>query len=45
MIGAYDVLLAGHARSAGLTLATANTQEFSRVPAMNLENWQVPAGP
>src|SRR5262249_45903456 len=27
MIGAYDVLLAGHARSAGLTLGTANVGE------------------
>ncbi len=44
MIGPYDVLLAGHARCAGLTLATANTQEFSRVPALDIENWQAPAG-
>ncbi len=29
MIGAYDVLLAGHARSIGLTLVTANVGEFS----------------
>ena len=36
MIGAYDVLLAGHARSASLTLVTANTAEFSRVPGLNL---------
>jgi tRNA(fMet)-specific endonuclease VapC len=40
MIGAYDVLLAGHARSAGLTLVTANIGEFSRVPSLTLENWQ-----
>jgi tRNA(fMet)-specific endonuclease VapC len=39
MIGAYDVLLAGHARSARLTLVSANTGEFSRVPALSLENW------
>jgi len=45
MIGAYDVLLAGHARSARLTLVSANTGEFSRVPALSLENWQVPPGP
>ncbi len=42
MIGAYDVLLAGHARSAGVTLVTANTGEFSRVPALKLENWHLP---
>ncbi len=40
MIGPYDVLLAGHARSAGLTLVSANTAEFSRVPGLSLENWQ-----
>lgn len=45
MIGAYDVLLAGHARSARLTLVSANTGEFSRVAALSLENWQVPPGP
>jgi tRNA(fMet)-specific endonuclease VapC len=39
MIGPYDVLLAGHARSAGLTLVTANTAEFARVPGLKLENW------
>jgi len=45
MIGAYDVLLAGHARSLGLTLVTDNVSEFSRVPGLNLENWQAPPGP
>jgi len=40
MIGPYDVLLAGHARSAGLTLVTANVSEFSRVPGLSWENWQ-----
>ena len=45
MIGAYDVLLAGHARSAGLTLVSANTGEFSRVPGLHLEDWQAPPGP
>ena len=45
MIGPYDILLAGQALSAGLTLVTANTGEFSRVPAMSLENWQVLPGP
>ena len=45
MIGAYDVLLAGQARSAGLTLVTADVGEFSRVPGLNWENWQAPPGP
>ena len=42
MIGPYDVLLAGHALAAGLILVTANTAEFSRVPGLTLENWQLP---
>jgi len=45
MIGPYDVLLAGHARSAGLMLVTANTGEFSRVMALSLEDWHLPQGP
>ena len=44
-IGPYDILLAGHALAAGLVLVTANTGEFSRVPALKLEDWQVLPGP
>jgi tRNA(fMet)-specific endonuclease VapC len=44
MIGPYDILLAGHALAAGLTVVTANTDEFSRVPALILENWSLPDG-
>lgn len=40
MIGPYDILLAGHALSLGLILVTGNTGEFSRVPALQTENWQ-----
>jgi tRNA(fMet)-specific endonuclease VapC len=39
MIGPYDVLLAGHARSLGLILVTDNTKEFRRVPGLTMENW------
>lgn len=38
-IGAYDVLIAGHARSAGLALVTNNTREFHRVPGLQVEDW------
>ncbi len=38
-IGANDLLIAAHARSLGLTLITNNTDEFSRVGALALENW------
>lgn len=38
-IGAYDMMIAGHARSLGLVLVTNNIKEFSRVPGLLLENW------
>jgi tRNA(fMet)-specific endonuclease VapC len=44
-IGPYDVLLAGHARSSGLILVTANTREFTRVAGLHVENWQTPINP
>ncbi len=39
MIGAYDLLIAGHARSLDATLVTNNVAEFSRVRGLSLENW------
>ena len=39
-IGPYDVLIAGHARSHGLTVATGNVREFRRVPGLLVENWR-----
>jgi tRNA(fMet)-specific endonuclease VapC len=41
MIGPYDVLIAGHAVSLGLTLVTSNTHEFSRVRGLAIEDWQL----
>ena len=38
-IGAYDLLIAGHARSAGLAVVTNNVREFSRVPGLLVEDW------
>jgi len=38
-IGAYDLLIAGHALALGVTLATGNTNEFSRVAGLRLETW------
>jgi tRNA(fMet)-specific endonuclease VapC len=38
-IGAYDLLIAAHALSLGLTLVTNNTREFRRVPHLIVENW------
>jgi tRNA(fMet)-specific endonuclease VapC len=39
-IGAYDTLIAGHARSMGLVVVTHNLREFSRVDGLRLEDWQ-----
>ena len=38
-IGAYDLLIASHAQSLGITLVTNNTREFTRVPKLTVENW------
>ena len=38
-IGANDLLIAAHALALDLTIVTANTREFERVPALSLENW------
>ncbi len=37
--GPNDLLIAAHVLTADLTLVTANTREFERVPSMRLENW------
>ena len=39
MIGAYDLMIAGHARSLGLILVTNNSREFERMEGLRLENW------
>jgi len=39
MIGANDLFIAAHARSLRLTLVTNNSDEFSRVQDLNIENW------
>jgi len=39
MIGAYGLLIAGHARSRGLILVTGNLGEFRRVNGLRCEDW------
>lgn len=39
MIGGYDLLIAGHARSRGLTVITGNLAEFRRVDGLRCEDW------
>ena len=43
LIGANDLWIAAHARSAGLTLVTNNEREFRRVPDLKVENWAAAA--
>lgn len=38
-IGGYDLLIAGHARSQGLTVITSNLAEFRRVDGLRCEDW------
>jgi tRNA(fMet)-specific endonuclease VapC len=40
-IGPYDVLIAGQAVARNITLVTHNTEEFSRVPGLRIEDWEV----
>jgi len=39
IIGAYDLMIAAHARSRGLVLVTNNEREFRRVEGLVVENW------
>jgi tRNA(fMet)-specific endonuclease VapC len=39
-IGPYDVLIAAQALSRNLILVTHNTREFSRVPGLQIDDWQ-----
>ena len=39
LIGPYDLLIAGLARSLGLKLVTNNIKEFERIVDLSLENW------
>ena len=38
-IGAYDLMIAGHARSRGLVVVTGNLREFHRVEGLRSEDW------
>ena len=38
-IGAYDLLIAGQARSLGLVVVTGNLAEFQRVEGLRCEDW------
>ena len=40
-IGPYDLQIAAIALANNLTLVTHNTREFSRVPGLRLEDWEI----
>ena len=42
MIGGNDLMIAAIAHSNACTLVTHNLAEFSRIPGLVLEDWQVP---
>ncbi len=42
LIGPYDLLIAGHARSRGLIVITGNLREFQRVDGLRAEDWLAP---
>lgn len=42
VIGPYDLMIAGHARSRGLVVVTGNLGQFSRVAGLRAEDWLVP---
>lgn len=39
-IGTRDMLIAAIARANGLVVVTHNTKEFSRIPGLNIEDWE-----
>jgi tRNA(fMet)-specific endonuclease VapC len=39
IIGPYDLMIAGHARSRGLVVVTGNLKEFTRVDGLRAEDW------
>ena len=39
LIGSMDLLIAAHALSLGVRIATNNEREFKRVPGLRVENW------
>ena len=41
-IGPYDLMIAASALASNLTLVTHNVVEFSRVPGLMYEDWQIP---
>ena len=45
VIGPYDLMVAGHARSRGLIVVTGNLGEFARVDGLRCEDWLAEPSP
>jgi len=45
VIGPYDLMIAGHARSRGLIVVTGNLGEFTRVDGLRCEDWLAEPSP
>jgi len=43
VIGPYDLMIAGHARSRGLIVVTGNLGEFNPVDGLRAEDWLTPS--
>jgi tRNA(fMet)-specific endonuclease VapC len=41
-VGPYDLMIASIALANGLTVVTHNTKEFSRIPGLQIVDWQSP---
>jgi tRNA(fMet)-specific endonuclease VapC len=39
LVGAYDMMIGGHARSESLILVTGNHREFDRMDGLRVESW------
>ena len=40
VIGGHDLLIAGHARSRGVSVVTGDPGEFTRVDGLRAEDWE-----
>lgn len=45
VIGPYDLMVAGHARSRGLIVVTGNLGEFARMDGLRCEDWLAEPSP
>jgi tRNA(fMet)-specific endonuclease VapC len=43
-VGALDMMIGAHALSLGVTLATSNTREFSRIKGLTVVDWLASGG-